>query len=81
MARDASPVTHVAKDAPAFLILHGTADPLVPIAQSEELADRLKAAGAAVQFAAVPGAGHAGAAFWTEALRGRMVAFLKAHLV
>lgn len=43
--RDASPVFHVAKGDAPFLIFHGTRDENVPIAQSEELADRLKQAG------------------------------------
>ena len=30
----ASPITFVSKDAPPFLIVHGTADMLVPYAQS-----------------------------------------------
>src|SRR6185312_14089598 len=33
-----SPVHYVTKDCPPFLIMHGTKDPLVPYAQSEELA-------------------------------------------
>ena len=36
-ARAASPVTHVHADAPPFLLLHGTADRLVPTRQSERL--------------------------------------------
>src|SRR4051812_4941725 len=42
----ASPVTHVRKDVPPTLILHGTADTTVDLSQSEELAGKLKAAGA-----------------------------------
>ena len=34
---DASPITHVTPDAPPFLLVHGTADWLVPYAQSEQL--------------------------------------------
>ena len=37
---DASPVTHVTPAAPPFLLVHGTADWLVPYAQSEQLAPR-----------------------------------------
>lgn len=43
--RDASPVFHVAKGDPPFLIVHGTRDEEVAIAQSQELADKLQSAG------------------------------------
>ena len=47
---DASPVFHVSKKVAPFLIVHGTQDQAVPIAQAQELADKLKAAGASVEF-------------------------------
>ncbi|GGS23718.1 lipase [Streptomyces humidus] len=53
-----SPVAHVAPGAPPFLLVHGTADDVVPYAQSELLAQRLRAAGADVRLEPVPGAGH-----------------------
>ncbi|MGY1829198.1 alpha/beta hydrolase fold domain-containing protein [Geodermatophilus sp. SYSU D01180] len=55
---DASPVNHVRADSPPFLLLHGTADWLVPCAQSEQLAAALEAAGAPVTLEPVEGAGH-----------------------
>ncbi|GHA97772.1 alpha/beta hydrolase [Streptomyces chryseus] len=58
LARAASPVTHVTADAPPFLVLHGTDDTLIPLAQGEQLAATLRAAGAAVDFRAVRGADH-----------------------
>jgi acetyl esterase/lipase len=51
--RDASPVFHVSKHAPPFLIFHGTQDQEVPIAQAQEFADKLKHAGVSVQFVKV----------------------------
>lgn len=57
-ARAASPVTHVTADAPPFLILHGTDDALIPLAQGEQLAAALREAGAHVDFRPVPGADH-----------------------
>jgi acetyl esterase/lipase len=53
-----SPVTYVSKDDPPFLILHGEKDALVPIAQSQELYDALKAAGVEATFTHVKNAGH-----------------------
>jgi acetyl esterase/lipase len=58
VARAASPVFAVAADPPPFHIEHGTADEAVPVAQSEEFAAALAAAGGRVDFVAVPGAGH-----------------------
>jgi|SRR5580704_1606623 acetyl esterase/lipase len=51
--QDASPVFHVSKKVSPFLIVHGTQDPDVPIAQSQELADKLKHAGVPVKFVKV----------------------------
>jgi acetyl esterase/lipase len=58
VAKEASPVTYVTGKAPPFLIIHGEKDTLVPVSQSEELADVLKKAGANVTLKVVPGAGH-----------------------
>lgn len=58
LARAASPVTHVDRDDPPFLIVHGTADPVVPIRQSEKLHAALRAAGAASTLIKVERAGH-----------------------
>ncbi len=51
--QNASPVFHVDKNASPFLILHGTHDENVPMAQAEELADQLKQAGVSVRFVKV----------------------------
>jgi acetyl esterase/lipase len=51
--RDASPVFHVSKKDAPFLIFHGTKDGDVPIAQAQELYDKLKAAGVPVSFTKV----------------------------
>jgi acetyl esterase/lipase len=48
--RDASPVSHVSKTNAPFLIIHGTRDEMVPIANGQALYDKLKEAGASVQF-------------------------------
>ena len=51
--RDASPVFHVSKKAAPFLIVHGTHDESVSMAQAQELADKLKQAGVPVKFVQV----------------------------
>ncbi|HEY0758933.1 MAG TPA: alpha/beta hydrolase fold domain-containing protein [Acidisarcina sp.] len=48
--REASPAFHVSKDDAPFLIFHGTHDEDVPLAQAQELHDRLAAAGVSVSF-------------------------------
>lgn len=58
LAELASPVTHVTKDAPPFLIMHGDQDNLVPIQQSRLLNDKLKAAGADSTLIVMEGKGH-----------------------
>lgn len=58
LAADASPVTHVTADAPPFLLVHGTADRLVPYAQSVDLAAALRRCGVPVRLEPVEGADH-----------------------
>src|SRR5689334_13457352 len=55
---DAYPITHVTPDAPPFLLVHGTADWLVPFAQSEQLHAALTAAGVDARLVLVEGASH-----------------------
>ncbi|WP_044386307.1 alpha/beta hydrolase [Streptomyces cyaneogriseus] len=57
-ARAAGPVARVTADAPPFLILHGTRDTVIPVAQGRALASALRAAGAEADFRPVPGADH-----------------------
>jgi acetyl esterase/lipase len=54
----ASPVKYVTKDAPPFLIFHGTRDWVVPVEQSRLLAEKLKDVKAPVKLVEVPGEGH-----------------------
>jgi dipeptidyl aminopeptidase/acylaminoacyl peptidase len=58
-----SPVHYISEDNPPFLILHGTHDALVPLAQSEEFAAALKTQGIEVWLQKLPGSGHGGPAF------------------
>jgi acetyl esterase/lipase len=76
-----SPVAHVHTGAPPFLLLHGTADPVVPYAQSELLAEALRAAGADVRLEPVPGAVHGWDGYRdADAIVRRSVDFLAAAL-
>jgi acetyl esterase/lipase len=51
--QDASPVFHVSKSVSPFLIVQGTHDENVPMAQAQELADKLQQAGASVKLVKV----------------------------
>ncbi len=53
-----SPIMGNLKDVPPTLIVHGTADLLVPIQQSERYVSALKAAGRTAQLEVRPGKGH-----------------------
>ena len=57
----ASPISYVRAGAPAVQIHHGTADTLVPFAQSAEFADALRAAGGTIELISVEGSDH----FWS----------------
>lgn len=54
----ASPVAHVTRDDPPFLMMHGEADTLVPIAQSAQMERVLKDTGVEAKLITVPGGGH-----------------------
>jgi acetyl esterase/lipase len=55
--RKASPVTYAGKDAPPFLFVHGANDPIVRLGQSQQLADKLTAAGASARVLALKSEG------------------------
>jgi acetyl esterase/lipase len=76
----ASPVAHVSKNDPPFLIMQGDMDPLVPLAQSELLADALKKAGVDVTLQVLKGAKHGGPEFSTPESRKLIADFFDKHL-
>jgi dipeptidyl aminopeptidase/acylaminoacyl peptidase len=79
-AAKANPLTYVTKDDPPFLIFHGDADPLVPLGQSEILADALKKEKVDVELVVLKGAKHGGAEFNTADQFKKTLAFLDKHL-
>ena len=57
--RNASPIARVRPDAPPFLIVHGSHDTVIPVAQAREFADKLREASrSTVGYLEVPGAQH-----------------------
>jgi acetyl esterase/lipase len=55
----ASPAVHAHPGAPPFLLVHGTADDVVPVRQSRSMRDTLRAAGVPATLIELPGVGHA----------------------
>jgi acetyl esterase/lipase len=76
----ASPITYVKKDAPPFLIMHGTADFVVPIIHSERLVAKMKDVGAPVEFVPVKGKGHGWGGVTMKETSETAAAFLAKHL-
>ncbi|MEW6356220.1 MAG: alpha/beta hydrolase [Planctomycetota bacterium] len=58
VAKKASPITYVRKDAPPILMLHGTSDKTVPHTQVIEMEKALKDAGATFELISIEGGGH-----------------------
>lgn len=56
--RRVSPVHRVTSAAPPFLLIHGNADPVVPLQQSEALKAALEGAGVPVELVIKEGGGH-----------------------
>lgn len=81
LAKLASPITHVKKDAPPFMILHGTNDTMVGIRHSEALYHALCEAGAKAEFYRIEGAGHATPEFAQDETLQMILNFLNAHLI
>lgn len=83
--RQLSPIEHVSRDMPPFLFIHGTADPLVPFAQSQSMCRAMKTAGARCELYPVPGAGH-GIRWWestpafSEGYKREMIRWLRQQL-
>ena len=61
-----SPLRHVRRGMPPFLLIHGTADTLVPFEQSENMCRAIRHAGAECDLIAVRGGGH-GLLWWESA--------------
>lgn len=58
IGRQISPLNRVSKDSAPTLIIHGDADPLVPIEQSKRIIARFKEAGVPAELVVKHGCGH-----------------------
>jgi len=77
LAKLASPVAHLDAQDPPLLLIHGDADPQMPLAQSVEFHEACKKIGAPVELVILPGAKHGGAAFYDEQRLRRVAEFLQ----
>ncbi|QGJ68866.1 Carboxylesterase type B [Planctomycetales bacterium 10988] len=80
LAKDASALDQVTEDDPPFLIMHGEDDPGVPPAQSEKLHAKLVEAGVPSKLVMIPGAGHGGKEFMTDAVQQEVIHFFESYL-
>jgi acetyl esterase/lipase len=62
----ASPIAHVSRGDPPFLLLHGTNDPLVPVSHPRRMADALREAGTPATLLELSGIGHGFVGFATS---------------
>lgn len=58
IAKAMAPINSVTADDPPVIIVHGDADPVVPLQQSRSIIQKLKAAGVINELIIKPGAGH-----------------------
>ena len=57
--RHASPIARVHRNAPPFLVIHGSKDSVIPVEQARSFVERLRAVShSIVGYLELPGAGH-----------------------
>ena len=79
-AMKACPISYVTKDAPPFLLLHGTNDHTVPYTQGEAMYEALTKAGADADLIAIEGADHADLHFFQREVWKIIADFFKEKL-
>ena len=80
LAKQASPVYHVTKDDPPFLVFHGEKDKTVFIGQARRIAEAYQKEGLPLELIILPEAGHGGNAFFSGKSRQQAVQFLNQQL-
>ncbi len=81
LARKASPVYYVTGHAVPVFIAHGDRDMLVPLNQSDLVAQALDKAGIEYEYYCLLGAGHGSPEFWTKEMLDRVIVFLQKYMV
>jgi acetyl esterase/lipase len=80
LAAAASPITHVSAGSAPFLLIHGTADGMVPPSQSQRMHAALEAAAATSTLLLIDGMPHGNRTLAREDLRNAMHVFFDEHL-
>lgn len=80
LAKDASALYQISSDDPPFLIMHGSEDPGVPLAQSIRFHNALKKVGVDAELFVVEGAGHGGPEFKSEEVEAKVLEFFERTL-
>ncbi|MBE5995916.1 MAG: alpha/beta hydrolase [Lachnospiraceae bacterium] len=78
-AEKASAISYVSKNTPPTMILHGGADVVVPIIQSELFYKKLTECGVYTEFYVIEGALHGDDLFYQDEVMDKVLAFLKKH--
>jgi acetyl esterase/lipase len=76
----ASPLFFVNSNSPPTQIFHGTADPLVPISQSDSLNNRLTAAGVLHEYNVYEGEGHGWTGDKLNDTYSKIISFIKSNV-
>jgi acetyl esterase/lipase len=79
-ARRASPVDYATADVPPTIVAHGNKDFVVPMSQSNEMAEALDKAGANYVYYCLLGGGHGSREFWTDPMFDIVDSFFQSHL-
>ena len=77
--QSSSPINFVSAQSPPTLILHGGADPLVPVSQSTQLKTKLETANVPVQLFIYPNEGHGWFGANLVDSYGKITSFLKTY--
>lgn len=80
LAMLASPVAHLDKNDPPLLLIHGDADPQMPVTQSREFANAYETKKLLVTFITMPGSKHGGGEFYAPEMMSRVAKFLDERL-
>lgn len=80
LARAASAVTHVSKDDPPFLVIHGDNDKKVFLDQSQRIEEEYKKAGLPLELMLIKGGGHGGKIYFEKPIIKKMAGFFKENL-
>jgi len=75
-AEKASAIRYLSEKTPPFMILHGTEDTVVPMAQSDKLYNTLQKAGIPCEIAVVEGAAHGDDLFYQDEMTDLVLSFL-----